>query len=70
MIMIVYWKLSGTNVTGAKKLLFESGLPITAANDFEEVAKKAVDSLSWCSLYVQCVCNIYNSHDYMIWPGY
>ena len=36
----------GTNVEQAKQLLRNSGLPITPADDFEDVAKKAVASLS------------------------
>ncbi len=37
---------TGTNVTKAKELLMSSGLPITPAEDFEDVAKKAVASLN------------------------
>ena len=37
---------AGTNVTRAKQLLEDSGLPITAADDFEDVAVKAVQSLN------------------------
>ena len=33
-------------MTQAKELLRASGLPITAADDFEDVAKKTVHSLS------------------------
>jgi len=39
-------RLEGTNVDGARKLLEESGLPITMATSFDEAAKKAVASLS------------------------
>ncbi|XP_078044521.1 succinate--CoA ligase [GDP-forming] subunit beta, mitochondrial-like [Augochlora pura] len=38
-------RLEGTNVNEAKKLLAESGLPIIAANDLDEAAKKAVTSV-------------------------
>lgn len=38
--------LSGTNVENAKQLLVDSGLPIQAAEDFGDVAQKAVQSLS------------------------
>ncbi|XP_054006160.1 succinate--CoA ligase [GDP-forming] subunit beta, mitochondrial [Hylaeus anthracinus] len=38
-------RLEGTNVTEAKKLLAESGLPIITANDLDEAAKKAVSSV-------------------------
>lgn len=36
----------GTNVEQAKQLLTDSGLPITPAGDFDDVARKAVASLS------------------------
>lgn len=35
----------GTNVTQAKKVLSESGLPILTANNLDEAAKKAVISV-------------------------
>ena len=35
-------RLEGTNVEQGKKLLAESGLAITAADDFDDAAKKAV----------------------------
>ncbi|XP_043469582.1 succinate--CoA ligase [GDP-forming] subunit beta, mitochondrial [Leptopilina heterotoma] len=38
-------RLEGTNVTEAKKILSESGLPILTANDLDEAAKKAVHSI-------------------------
>jgi succinyl-CoA synthetase beta subunit len=39
-------RLEGTNVTEAKKILAESGLPIRSASDLDDAAKKAVASLS------------------------
>ncbi|MEE6502541.1 hypothetical protein FKM82_004549 [Ascaphus truei] len=39
-------RLEGTNVHEAKKILSESGLPITAANDLEDAARKAVASVA------------------------
>ncbi|KAJ8682419.1 hypothetical protein QAD02_018211 [Eretmocerus hayati] len=38
-------RLEGTNVSEAKKILADSGLPILTANDLDEAAKKAVDSI-------------------------
>ncbi|XP_024880044.1 succinate--CoA ligase [GDP-forming] subunit beta, mitochondrial isoform X2 [Temnothorax curvispinosus] len=38
-------RLEGTNVTEAKKVLSESGLPILTANNLDEAAKKAVISV-------------------------
>ena len=38
--------IPGTNVTKAKQLLVESGLPITPADDLEDVAIKAVSSIN------------------------
>ncbi|XP_076659926.1 succinate--CoA ligase [GDP-forming] subunit beta, mitochondrial-like [Halictus rubicundus] len=38
-------RLEGTNVNEAKELLEESGLPIITANDLDEAAKKAVNSV-------------------------
>jgi len=38
-------RLEGTNVDQAKKILRDSGLPLTPANDFEDAAKKVVASL-------------------------
>ncbi|XP_067683697.1 succinate--CoA ligase [GDP-forming] subunit beta, mitochondrial-like [Haliotis asinina] len=38
-------RLEGTNVEEAKKILRESNLPITAANDLDDAAKKAVASI-------------------------
>lgn len=35
----------GTNVTEAKTVLAESGLPILTANNLDEAAKKAVASI-------------------------
>ncbi|XP_029167524.1 succinate--CoA ligase [GDP-forming] subunit beta, mitochondrial isoform X1 [Nylanderia fulva] len=39
-------RLEGTNVTAAKKVLDESGLPILTANNLDEAARKAVISVS------------------------
>lgn len=39
-------RLEGTNVTAAKKIIDESGLPIISANDLEDAAQKAVQSIS------------------------
>ncbi|XP_044740938.1 succinate--CoA ligase [GDP-forming] subunit beta, mitochondrial [Chrysoperla carnea] len=39
-------RLEGTNVTAAKKIIAESGLPIISANDLEDAAQKAVQSIS------------------------
>ncbi|XP_034962587.1 succinate--CoA ligase [GDP-forming] subunit beta, mitochondrial [Zootoca vivipara] len=39
-------RLEGTNVHEAKRILTESGLPITAASDLEDAAKKAVASVT------------------------
>ncbi|XP_064399963.1 succinate--CoA ligase [GDP-forming] subunit beta, mitochondrial-like [Halichondria panicea] len=39
-------RLEGTNVEQAKQLLYNSGLAITPADDFEDVAQKAVASLT------------------------
>lgn len=36
----------GTNVHEAQRILSESGLPITSANDLEDAAKKAVASVA------------------------
>lgn len=36
----------GTNVQEAQRILSESGLPITSANDLEDAAKKAVASVA------------------------
>ncbi|KAL2091399.1 hypothetical protein ACEWY4_013662 [Coilia grayii] len=38
-------RLEGTNVQEAKRILSESGLPITAADNLEDAAKKAVASI-------------------------
>ncbi|XP_071612359.1 succinate--CoA ligase [GDP-forming] subunit beta, mitochondrial isoform X1 [Heliangelus exortis] len=38
-------RLEGTNVHEAQRILDESGLPITSANDLEDAAKKAVASV-------------------------
>ncbi|XP_014480166.1 PREDICTED: succinyl-CoA ligase [GDP-forming] subunit beta, mitochondrial isoform X1 [Dinoponera quadriceps] len=38
-------RLEGTNVTEAKKVLADSGLPILTANNLDEAAKKAVKSV-------------------------
>ena len=38
--------ISGTNVDEARRLLKESGLPITPAADLTDAAEKAVSSLS------------------------
>uniref|UniRef100_A0A6Q2XFP5 Succinate--CoA ligase [GDP-forming] subunit beta, mitochondrial n=1 Tax=Esox lucius TaxID=8010 RepID=A0A6Q2XFP5_ESOLU len=38
-------RLEGTNVQEAKKILSESGLPIVAANDLDDAAKKAVAAI-------------------------
>lgn len=38
--------LLGTNVHEAQRILNESGLPITSANDLEDAAKKAVASVA------------------------
>ncbi|XP_009976246.1 PREDICTED: succinyl-CoA ligase [GDP-forming] subunit beta, mitochondrial, partial [Tauraco erythrolophus] len=38
-------RLEGTNVHEAQRILNESGLPITSANDLEDAAKKAVASV-------------------------
>ncbi|PKU35120.1 succinyl- ligase [Limosa lapponica baueri] len=39
-------RLEGTNVHEAQRILNESGLPITSANDLEDAAKKAVASVA------------------------
>ncbi|GAB1860641.1 Succinate--CoA ligase [GDP-forming] subunit beta, mitochondrial [Camponotus japonicus] len=39
-------RLEGTNVTEAKKVLAESGLPILTANNLDEAARKAVTSVN------------------------
>ncbi|KAG9353295.1 hypothetical protein JZ751_017871 [Albula glossodonta] len=39
-------RLEGTNVEEAKRILSESGLPITAANNLDDAAKKAVASIA------------------------
>ncbi|KAM6121162.1 succinate--CoA ligase [GDP-forming] subunit beta, mitochondrial [Pterocles gutturalis] len=39
-------RLEGTNVHEAQRILSESGLPITAANDLEDAARKAVASVA------------------------
>jgi len=39
-------RLEGTNVTNAKKMLADSGLKITSAEDLDDAAKKAVKCLS------------------------
>uniref|UniRef100_A0A8C6YRL5 Succinate-CoA ligase GDP-forming subunit beta n=1 Tax=Nothoprocta perdicaria TaxID=30464 RepID=A0A8C6YRL5_NOTPE len=39
-------RLEGTNVHEAQRILSESGLPITSANDLEDAAKKAVASVA------------------------
>ncbi|NP_001089908.1 succinate-CoA ligase, GDP-forming, beta subunit L homeolog [Xenopus laevis] len=39
-------RLEGTNVHEAKRILAESGLPITSANDLDDAAKKAVASIA------------------------
>ncbi|XP_015496591.1 succinate--CoA ligase [GDP-forming] subunit beta, mitochondrial isoform X2 [Parus major] len=39
-------RLEGTNVQEAQRILSESGLPITSANDLEDAAKKAVASVA------------------------
>ena len=41
-----HFLLSGTNVDEARRLLKESGLPITPAADLTDAAEKAVSSLS------------------------
>ncbi|MEQ2283833.1 Succinate--CoA ligase [GDP-forming] subunit beta, mitochondrial [Ameca splendens] len=38
-------RLEGTNVHEAKRILTESGLPITAAEDLDDAAKKAVAAI-------------------------
>lgn len=37
--------LTGTNVTEAKRILTESGLPITAAENLDDAARKAVAAI-------------------------
>lgn len=39
------FKLLGTNVEAAKKILKDSGLPIQSASDLDDAAKKAVASI-------------------------
>uniref|UniRef100_A0A6I8S2U2 Succinate--CoA ligase [GDP-forming] subunit beta, mitochondrial n=1 Tax=Xenopus tropicalis TaxID=8364 RepID=A0A6I8S2U2_XENTR len=39
-------RLEGTNVHEAKRILAESGLPITSANDLDDAARKAVASIA------------------------
>ncbi|XP_026107832.1 succinate--CoA ligase [GDP-forming] subunit beta, mitochondrial-like [Carassius auratus] len=39
-------RLEGTNVQEAKRILSESGLPITSATDLDDAAKKAVAAIS------------------------
>uniref|UniRef100_W5MVN3 Succinate--CoA ligase [GDP-forming] subunit beta, mitochondrial n=1 Tax=Lepisosteus oculatus TaxID=7918 RepID=W5MVN3_LEPOC len=39
-------RLEGTNVQEAKRILSESGLPITSANDLDDAAQKAVASIA------------------------
>ncbi|KAI4886189.1 hypothetical protein NFI96_003179 [Prochilodus magdalenae] len=39
-------RLEGTNVQEAKRILSESGLPITAASDLDDAAKKAVAAIA------------------------
>ncbi|XP_076845295.1 LOW QUALITY PROTEIN: succinate--CoA ligase [GDP-forming] subunit beta, mitochondrial [Brachyhypopomus gauderio] len=39
-------RLEGTNVQEAKRILSESGLPITSANDLDDAAKKAVAAIT------------------------
>uniref|UniRef100_UPI001EAF3EFA succinate--CoA ligase [GDP-forming] subunit beta, mitochondrial-like isoform X2 n=1 Tax=Oncorhynchus gorbuscha TaxID=8017 RepID=UPI001EAF3EFA len=39
-------RLEGTNVQEAKRILSESGLPIVAANDLDDAAKKAVAAIT------------------------
>ena len=46
LILLFDFRPPGTNVDRAKQLLAESGLPITAANDFEDVAAKTVAAIS------------------------
>lgn len=41
----MYLCFKGTNVNEAKRILKESGLPITSANDLEDAARKAVASI-------------------------
>lgn len=42
---VSYGLFTGTNVTEAKTLLDESGLPILTASNLDEAAKKAVASV-------------------------
>jgi len=39
-------RLEGTNVEKAKKILADSGMPITTADNLDDAAMKAVSSLS------------------------
>ncbi len=41
----MFW-CSGTNVQEAKRILYESGLPITSAIDLDDAAKKAVAAIA------------------------
>lgn len=43
---VAIYFLLGTNVTEAKKVLAESGLPILTANNLDEAARKAVISVN------------------------
>lgn len=45
-IFVAIYFLLGTNVTEAKKVLAESGLPILTANNLDEAARKAVTSVN------------------------
>ena len=38
-------RLEGTNVELGKRILSQSGLPLTAADNFEDAAHKVVDAL-------------------------
>jgi hypothetical protein len=40
------WLSAGTNVTEAKEILRQSGLPISSANDLDDAAKKAVAAIA------------------------
>lgn len=43
---VAIYFLLGTNVTEAKKVLAESGLPILTANNLDEAARKVVISVN------------------------
>lgn len=53
----------GTNVQEAKRILSESGLPITSATDLDDAAKKAVAAIAknWMHICIHTIITVYTN---------